>query len=87
MKQLLSIRTNILYKKSEKKNETDADEFKKFFELIFLCDKAEYKRTNEGSIIRERGLDETRFVVSEKSMDEFIAQLVQIKEAKDEDLV
>jgi hypothetical protein len=79
MNHLVSVRTNIMYKKVK-------EEYKKYFELILLVDKPSYKKTNDGEAIRERGIDEQRFIVSEEAYDKLIEMLKEIRIAKDDDL-
>jgi hypothetical protein len=86
MNHLISIRTNIIYAKKKKENETDKDEYKKFHELIFLVDKPTYRRTNSGDIIREREVEEFRFNISNKGFDEMIKILMKLKDIKEEEL-
>jgi hypothetical protein len=86
MNTLLSIRTNIIYAKKDKKSKEDADEFVKHHELIFLVDKPKYTQTNGGEIVRERAVDELRFIVSEKAFDTLIDQLVKLKDIDESDL-
>ena len=86
MNTLLSIRTNILYSKKDKKKQEDADEFVKHHELILLVDKPKYTQTNGGEIVRERAVDELRFVVSDKSFDALIEHLIKLKDADESDL-
>jgi len=86
MNTLLSIRTNILYSKKDKKKKEDADEFVKHHELIFLVDKPKYQQTNSGEIIRERAVDELRFTVSERAFDELIKLLVKLQNADESEL-
>ena len=87
MNHLVSVRTNILYGKKDKKEERHhEDEFNKFHELIFLIDKPFYKRSTEGEIIRERGVEEARFIVSEKAFDDLIKILVKLKDADESEL-
>jgi len=49
MNQLISVRTNILYTKV-------GEEYIKLNELVLLVDEPSYKRTNDGEVIRERGI-------------------------------
>lgn len=86
MNTLLSVRTNILYSKKEKKNKDDPDEFVKHHELIFLVDKPKYQQTNSGEIIRERAVDELRLCVSEPAFDELIKVLVKLKDIDESEL-
>jgi hypothetical protein len=86
MNTLLSIRTNVLYAKKDKKNKEDADEFIKHHELIFLVDKPKYTQTNGGEIVRERAVDELRFIVSEKVFDTLIDHLVKFKDIDESEL-
>jgi hypothetical protein len=80
MNHLISINTNILYTKNK-------EEFKKYYELIFLIDQPSYKRSNEGEVIRERGVQDQRFVISEEAFDHFIDYLKTIREANEEELL
>jgi hypothetical protein len=82
MKTLLQVRDNIYYKKDDSKSE----EYTKIHELVFLLDNPSYKRTNEGDIIRERGIEEIRFAVTDKGIDSLIEMLQTYKEAKEENL-
>ena len=86
MNTLLSIRTNIIYSKKDKKRKEDVDEFVKHHELIFLVDKAKYTQTNGGDIIRERAVDELRFTVPEKAFDTLIEYLVKLKDIDESEL-
>lgn len=86
MNTLISVRTNIVYAKNKKQDENGEDVFVRHQELIFLVDKPTYRYSNEGEIIRERGLDELRFTVSEKAFDQLIKVLEQLKEASESDL-
>ena len=86
MNTLLSIRTNILYSKKDKKKQEDADEFVKHHELIFLVDKPKYTQTNGGEIIRERAVEELRFTVSEKAFNTLIEHLVKLKDIDESEL-
>ncbi len=86
MGQLISIRTNIHYTKKVKEDQSEPDVFERQQELIFLVDKAEYKRTNSSEIIRERSIEDFRFTVSDESFEIMMKMLQQIKDAKEEDL-
>lgn len=86
MNTLLSIRTNIIYSKKEKKDKTTQDEFVKHHELIFLVDKPKYTQTNGGDIVRERAVEELRFTVSEKAFEALIEHLVKLKDIDESEL-
>lgn len=86
MNTLISVRTNLLYSKKEKKVKEDADEFVKHHELIFLVDKPKYTQTNSGEIVRERAVEELRFTVSERAYDELIKVLVKLKDIDESEL-
>lgn len=86
MNTLLSIRSNIVYKKKEKKNKSDEDQFLKFHELIFLVDDPKYSKTNEDEIIRERGVKELRFFVSSKNFEIMIGNLKVMKDADETEM-
>lgn len=73
MNTLVSVRTNIFYAKKKNQDGKSEDEFVRHQELIFLVDKPTYRYSNEGEIIRERGLvDEVRFTVSDKGFEALI---------------
>jgi hypothetical protein len=80
MNQLIQIRSNIFYSKDDKGKET------KQHEIVFLVDKPYYTTTNEGEVVRNRGVDERRIVISEESFDGFIEALKEIKNVKQKDL-
>ena len=86
MNHLISVRTNIIYAKKKKKDENEQDEYKRFQELIFLVDKPNYRYSNEGEIVRERGVEEVRFTVSERAYDELIKLLVKKQSIDESDL-
>ena len=83
MKTILQVRDNIYYTKEK----SDGEEYTKIHELIILLDNPSYKRTNEGDIIRERGVEEVRFAVTDKGIDNLIEVLQSYKEAKEENLL
>lgn len=83
MNTLVSVRTNIVYAKKKKQDE---DEFVRHQELIFLVDKPTYRYSNEGEIIRERGLDEVRFTVSEMAFEQLIKLLEKLKDIDETEL-
>ena len=86
MNTLVSVRTNIVYAKKKKQDEKAEDEFVRHQELIFLVDNPTYRYSNEGEIIRERGLNEVRFTVSDKAFETLIKLLEQLKDADESDL-
>jgi len=86
MNTLVSIRTNIIYAKKKKESEKSEEEFERHQELIFLVDKPNYRYSNEGEIIRERGLEELRFSVSKKAFEELIKLLVEFKDIDESEL-
>jgi hypothetical protein len=78
MKTLLSVNANIFYEKDK------VGELKKIFELVWIVDNPEYQFTNEGEIIRNRGIKEFRFLVNDKAMNKLIESLQNIQiELKD----
>ena len=83
MNSLVSIRTNIVYSKEVKGGEV---KYKRHQELILLVDKPKYTYTNGGEIVRERGLEELRFTVSEKGFEVLIEQLEKMKEVDPDEL-
>lgn len=86
MNQLISIRTNILYSKKDKQANETHDEYERHQELIFLIDKPSYRFSNEGEIIRERGIDEVRFTVSHKAFDQLLKHLEKLKNIDESEL-
>jgi hypothetical protein len=82
MKTILQVRDNIYYTKET----ADGNEYTKIHELVILLDNPSYKRTNEGVIIRERGIEEVRFAITDKGIDNLIEILQSYKEAKEENL-
>lgn len=86
MNSLVSVRTNILYSKKDKKDKQEPDEFERHQELIFLVDKPTYRYSNEGAIIRERSLEEMRFTVSKKSFENLIELLEKLKDIDETEL-
>jgi len=84
MKTILQVRDNIFYTKEVADNTEPV--FKKIHELVILLDNPSYKRTNEGDIIRERGIEEVRFAVTDDGIDNLIEVLQSYKEAKEENL-
>ena len=86
MNHLISVRTNIIYSKKKKQDEKEPDEYKRFQELIFLVDKPNYRYSTEGEIVRERGVDEVRFTVSDRAFDELSKLLVKLKDVDESDL-
>ena len=86
MNHLISVRTNIIYSKKKKQDEKEPDEYKRFQELIFLVDKPNYRYSTEGEIVRERGVDEVRFTVSDRAFDELVKLLVKLKDVDESDL-
>lgn len=80
MNELISVRTNIFYEKEDKK-------FKRVQELVFIVDKPIYSRSNEGEIIRERGLDEFRLAVDEDSFEKLIEVLENLKDVEPDELI
>lgn len=79
MNHLVSIRTNIFYNKVDKK-------YEKQFEVILLVDKPEYIRTNDSEIIRNRGIEELRFVTHKQGIEGLIQALIKLKDIKEEEL-
>ena len=85
MNHLLQLRTNIMY--SKVKNKEGIDEYKRYNELIFLVDKPTYTATNEGDIIRQRTVDELRFVVSDEAFELMMEQLKRYQKINESELV
>lgn len=86
MNHLISVRTNIIYAKKKKRDEEEPDEYKRFQELIFLVDKPNYRYSTEGEIVRERGIEEVRFTVSESAYDELVKLLVKLQDIDESEL-
>ena len=70
MNQIKTIRTNEFFAK-----QPGSDEIVKIHEIILLVDKPVYKQTNEGEVIRERGLEEFRFCATEKGLTQVVEYL------------
>lgn len=83
MNSLISIRTNVVYSKEIKNGD---EKYHRHQELIFLVDKPKYTYSNEGEIVRERGLQELRFTVNEKGMEQLIKLLEKLKEVEPDEL-
>lgn len=81
MKQLIQVRNNIFYKKTD-----DDKELTRLNEIVMLFDVAEYKTTNEGDVIRNRAIEECRFIVSQDSLGGLIETLEAYKNADETDL-
>jgi len=79
MEQLITIRTNILYTKS-------GEEYTKFNEIILLTEQADYSLNNEGSVIRNRGIKETRFCIASEKLQDVIDYLQSLNDAEEKDL-
>jgi hypothetical protein len=72
------VRFNEFYRKEEN------GEYKRFVEVIFLLDKAEYSLNNEGEIIRQRALDKISFVSGENNLINIGELLIQVGKNKKE---
>lgn len=83
MNNLVSIRTNIVYSKEVKEGE---EKYNRHQELILLVDKPKYSYSNEGEIVRERGLEELRFTVNEKGFEQLIELLEKLKDVENDEL-
>lgn len=79
MSQLISVRTNIFYSKV-------GEEYKRNQELVFLVDKPTYKFSNEGEVIRERGIEEVRIMVGEYAYDQLLEILTKFKTIEESEL-
>ncbi len=84
MNHLISVRTNIIYSKSI--DDEGKETYHKFNELIFLTDKPNYRYTNEGTVVRERIVEEFRFTVSEKGFDSLIDILKELRNADETEI-
>lgn len=82
MKTILQVRDNIFYKKAT----ADSTEYTKIHELVILLDSPSYKRTNEGDIIRERGVEEVRLAITDDGIDNLVEVLQSYKNSKEENL-
>ena len=83
MNSLVSIRTNIIYRKEVNAGK---ETYNRHQELIMLVDQPKYTYSNEGEIVRERGLEELRFTVSEKGFQQLIEMLEKMKEVEPDEL-
>jgi len=79
MSQLISVRTNIFYTKVK-------GEYLRNQELIFLLDKPKYSFTNENEVLRERGIEEVRMMISQSAFEQMLEILTSLKDVKEEDL-
>ena len=77
MNTILSTRINEFFTKDE-----NSENYKKHFEIIVICDNAEYKLTNDTEIIRERKCIDFRFMVSENNLPILIKQLESLIKKK-----
>lgn len=77
MEQLISVRTNVFYYKK-------GNDFLKHHEVILLLDSPNYVRSNEGEVIRERGIVEQRFIIANDNIDKLIAHLESIKDIEED---
>nr|WP_317631823.1 hypothetical protein [uncultured Flavobacterium sp.] len=77
MENLLSLRHNVFYAKE--KNDKK-EEYIPFIEMVFITEKPNYKLTNERGLIRERTVDEHRFIIPNECIDSLINELQAIKE-------
>lgn len=84
MNQLISISQNNYYIKTKDKD--GSDKFKKYIEIVFLVDKPDFSFSNEGEIIRQRGLDRLAITLDEQHLDVLILKLLEVQKAKEEDL-
>lgn len=87
MNELKSIRANVFYVKESKKNPDDEDNFIKHLEFVLLVDNAKYSQTNEGHIVRERQLQEFKFVINSEAVDKLVKTLEAFSKAENEDLI
>ena len=81
MNTLKSVRPNIFYVKDNEGN------LQKVIELVFLLDKADCRYNTEGEIIRERNIQDFRFLLAESNFDSLIKLLTEIKDLKESDLI
>ncbi len=82
MKAMLQVRQNIFYTKEK----SDSVEYKKVHEIVLLLDSPCYEKTNEGNVIRKRGVEEVRFACSTKGLETLIEILNKYKGVNEEDL-
>jgi uncharacterized tellurite resistance protein B-like protein len=89
MKQLIQVRNNISYvKEKTKEGEKKSEEpkYTRVNEIVLLFDVANYTSTNEGEIIRERKVEESRFNVTQKGLEQLIKQLEVYRDADEDEL-
>ena len=80
MKHLVSVQHNAIYKKV--KSPEGEEVFEPFYEIVLLLDTAKYKLANNQMIVRERKLEDLRFMVSSESLEVLINDLTEIKNKK-----
>ncbi|WP_431471921.1 hypothetical protein I5168_11980 [Nonlabens sp. SCSIO 43208] len=80
MKQAIQVRTNLYYIKDEKEN------FEKINEIIVLCHKHTYKLNNQSQIVRESGIEELRFTITQENAKAFMETFQNILDADEKDL-
>lgn len=80
MNRLVSIRTNIYYSKEGE------GKYNRHQEIILLVDKPKYSYSNEGEVVRERGLEELRFTVSDNEFQQLIELLGKLKDIEPNEL-
>ncbi len=79
MKQIADVRTNLFYTK-------EGEEYIKMFEVIMLLDCPTYRRTNDGSIVRERSIEEVRIMVTPKNAETLSKLFDGLKDITESDL-
>ena len=84
MNALVSVRVNLYFTLEKIDN---IEEYRRQYELIFLIDKPKYTYSNEGEIIRERGVSEVRFLVSEKGIEQLSELLLRFKDVEPDEMV
>ena len=85
MNKLHGLNTNTVYHKKPKKHKDDPDVFEKFTELIFILERPSYGFKNDGTVIRERAIEECRFTVSNENLETLGKTILALKDIDDED--
>lgn len=78
-KDLITVRTNIFYRKTE-------GEYEKYYEIIFICQDPQYELSNDLSVQRSRGLEDLRMTVAHENIDTVIEALEELKSLESDDL-
>lgn len=77
MKELLAVNGNLLFMENK-------DGMKEpVYEIIIITTEPRYELTNDTSLVRKRITEEFRFLVRDKHLDKFTAEVLEVRELKD----